>query len=109
MCRTAKKLYLLAPIWYPTIGFLVCLITLSLATEMREIGGNAALTFRFGARGLFQLTIIAGAAVAFVGWFFQKRRKTLLALEARPKTPFVARLERWCHMRGMTRSRKPQV
>jgi hypothetical protein len=80
MCRTAKKLFLLAPIWYPTIGFLVCLITLSLATEMREIGGNAALTFRFGARGLFQLTIIAGAAVAFVGWFFQKRRKTLLAL-----------------------------
>jgi predicted TIM-barrel fold metal-dependent hydrolase len=31
------------------------------------------------------------------------------ALEARPKTPFVARLERWCHMCGMTRSRKPQV
>jgi tetratricopeptide (TPR) repeat protein len=31
------------------------------------------------------------------------------ALEARPETPFVARLERWCHMCGMTRSRKPQT
>jgi hypothetical protein len=27
---------------------------------------------------------------------------TQVDLEARPETPFVARLERWCHMCGMT-------
>ena len=80
MSKATRKLYLLAPAWYPIIGFLACLITLLLAAEMRDIRGNAALTFHFGARGLFQLTIVAGVIVALVEWFFKEMRKTLLVL-----------------------------
>ena len=62
------------------IGFLVCMITLFLAAGMRDISGNAVLTLQFGARGLFQVTIVTGVMVALAEWFFQKMKKTLLVL-----------------------------
>ena len=80
MGKAEQWLYLLAPIWYPTIGFLVCLMTLFLAAEMRDIGGDAALTFRFGARGLFQITTLAGVVVALVALFCREMRKMLFVL-----------------------------
>jgi hypothetical protein len=50
-------------------------------------------------------TIISSVPAAAEHPAFDQDRRSMekvSVLEARPETPFVARLERWCHMWGMT-------